>query len=302
MSPDGTVIVDHVWKRFRSDRARALLKDHVSRSRAWLKGDQDSLWRYALRDVTFEVEPGESIALVGTNGSGKSTLLKVLSKVMYPYAGQVAATGRVAAMIEVAAGIHPDLTGRENIQLYGTILGLSRQRVAEQFDAIVSFAGLEAALDRQVKFYSSGMKARLGFGVNAFLEPDVLIVDEVLAVGDGAFQRRCLERMSAVVAQGTTLIYVSHDLQTVEAMCNRTIWLSEGVVRADGPTRDVLPSYRMALAAGAGDDDIRRWIVDVGTGGGVRTRFQSGGCRLECDFESQARQRPRRNGRASRSA
>jgi hypothetical protein len=155
--------------------------------------------------------------------------------------------GRVGALIEVRAGIHPELSGRENIHLYGTLLGLPRRQVAQRFDQIVEFAQIETAVDRQVKFYSSGMQMRLGFAVAAFLEPDVLLVDEVLAVGDATFQQRCIDRMRDVLHQGTTLVFVSHDLATVEGICERAAWLHNGVLREDGPVRQVLTSYRQAL-------------------------------------------------------
>ena len=248
MSPRGTVAAHHLWKRFRPDRGRSLLRDEIERLRT--HGPRKS-WTWALRDVDFEIAPGGSFAFVGSNGSGKSTLLKILTQVMYPYAGSIEAVGRVGALIEVASGIHPDLTGRENCYLYGSLLGLHRGRVAAQFDEIVAFAELEDAIDRQVKYYSSGMKMRLGFGVAAFLEPDVPLVDEVLAVGDATFQQRCLDRMRQVVAQGTTLVYVSHDLATVEAMCSNALWLKKGVVQEMGSSADVLTGYRRWIEEGA---------------------------------------------------
>jgi ABC-type polysaccharide/polyol phosphate transport system ATPase subunit len=182
-----------------------------------------------------------------------------MSRVMYPYAGRLGVAGRVGALIEVRAGIHPDLTGGENIYLYGSLLGLPRREVAKRFDSIVSFAEIENAVDRQVKFYSSGMQMRLGFAVAAFLEPDVLLVDEVLAVGDASFQQKCLQRMSEVIAQGTTLVFVSHDLSAVEAACERGFWLHEGVAVADGPVREVLASYR-----GAVEERAERGTAPVG--------------------------------------
>lgn len=247
MSPDGSLRVDRVWKRFREDRHRALLRDELERLRARFRNDPTVGWRWALRDISFTVDPGESLALVGTNGSGKSTLLKVLVGVMFPYAGTVDTAGRVGALIEVRAGIHPELTARENIFMYGSLLGLKRPAIARRFDDIVTFAGIEEAVDRQVKFYSSGMAMRLGFAVAAFLEPDLLIVDEVLAVGDAEFQKRCLDRMRDVLAAGTTLVYVSHDLPTVEAMCQRAIWIDKGVQRQEGATADVLAGYRRSI-------------------------------------------------------
>jgi ABC-2 type transport system ATP-binding protein len=245
--PEGTIAATDIWKRFRADPTRQLLRDRVTHLGKQLKGEVKRDWRWALRDVNFEVSPGESVGLIGINGSGKSTLLKILTRVMYPYAGHLAVSGRVGALIEVRAGIHPELSGRENIHLYGTLLGLQRRQVAERFDEIVEFAQLEEAIDRQVKFYSSGMQMRLGFGVAAFLEPEVLLVDEVLAVGDATFQQRCIDRMRAVLHQGTTLVFVSHDLATVEGVCDRAVWLRNGAVSEDGPVRDVLNSYRQAL-------------------------------------------------------
>jgi len=227
--------------------------------------------------VDFRLEPGAAVGLVGGNGSGKSTLLKILTRVMYPHAGSVAVRGRIGALIEIRAGIHPELTGRENAFLYGSLLGLSRRDVAARFDAIVEFAGLNDAMDRQVKFYSSGMHMRLGFSVAAFLQPDVLLVDEVLAVGDATFQQRCLERMREVLAEGTTLVFVSHDLASVEAMCRRGLWLADGVLRADGPVRQVLAAYRRSLESVAeeGWHDVGplrvRHVEATGTDGQVPT-------------------------------
>jgi ABC-type polysaccharide/polyol phosphate transport system ATPase subunit len=251
MSPRGSITARHLWKRFRADYRRRLLRDQVHALPARLVGRDRRGWRWALRDVGLVVEPGQSVGLVGSNGSGKSTLLKILAGVMYPHSGQVEAVGRIGALIEVRAGIHPDLTGRENVQLYGALLGLGRRQIRERFDDIVSFAQLEGAVERQVKHYSMGMQMRLGFAVAAFLEPDVLLVDEVLAVGDASFQQRCLDRMRAVLAQGTTLVFVSHDLAAVEATCARGVWLDQGVVRADGTVREVLSGYRQSVEADA---------------------------------------------------
>jgi len=251
MLPSGSIAATHVWKRFHADRRRKLLRDQVHHLSARLRGGGGRGWRWALRDVDLVAAPGESVGLIGSNGSGKSTLLKILTRVMYPHTGSVQVVGRVGALIEVRAGIHPDLTGRENIQLYGTLLGLGRRQIRERFDEIVAFAELDDAIDRQLKFYSSGMQMRLGFAVAAFLEPDILLVDEVLAVGDASFQQRCLERMRAVLNQGTTLVFVSHDLAAVEATCNRGVWLRQGVMQSDGPVREVVNSYRQSIEAAA---------------------------------------------------
>jgi len=244
---EGTIRADEIWKRFRNDDRPSYLQDRIASAGDRLRGRSNPSWRWALRDITLHAEPGESIALVGANGAGKSTLLKILTRVMYPTAGKVSVAGRVGALIEVRAGISPTLTGRENIFLTGSLMGLKRRDVARRFDEIVHFAELEQAVDRQVKFYSSGMQMRLGFGVAAHLEPDVLLVDEVLAVGDATFQQRCLERIRLVMSQGTTLLFVSHDLAAVEATCTDGVWLHNGEVRTRGPIREVLTAYRAAV-------------------------------------------------------
>ena len=229
-----------------------LLRYEMRRLAARLRGSEGARhWRWALRDVDFKIQPGESVGIVGQNGSGKTTLLKVLSRVMHPYAGRLDVRGRVGALIEIRAGIHPELTGAENVYLFGALLGLKRREVVKRFDDIIAFAELEDAVDRQAKFYSSGMQMRLGFSVAAFLEPDILLVDEILAVGDASFQQRCLERMREVLSEGTTVVYVSHDLASVEATCTRGLWLSHGVVQADGPVRNVLDQYRHSVEAAA---------------------------------------------------
>ncbi len=240
----GALNIDRVWKRFRADLRNPFLIDRIEFLRDRLRGDTSNNYRWALRDVDFKIEPGESVGLIGSNGAGKSTMLKMIAGVMYPSAGNVHVGGRIGALIEVRAGLHSDLTGRENIFLYGTLLGLKRKRVAQVFDQIVEFAQIESAIDRQVKFYSTGMQLRLGFAVAAFLEPAVLLVDEVLAVGDSTFQQRCLERMRQVQADGTTLLFVSHDLATMEATCTRGLWLRDGMLVEDSPIREVLGSYR----------------------------------------------------------
>ncbi|HEX9123122.1 MAG TPA: polysaccharide ABC transporter ATP-binding protein [Actinomycetota bacterium] len=247
MLPEGTIDVQQIWKRFRPDRRRRLFRDELQRLRRRMTGDIVGGYRWALRDVNLHVAPGESVGLVGSNGAGKSTLLKILSRVMYPYAGILQVSGRVGALIEVRAGIHPDLTGRENVYLYGSLLGLPRRDVTKRFDEIVAFAELDDAIDRQVKFFSSGMQMRLGFAVAAFLEPDILLVDEVLAVGDASFQQKCLDRMRTVLSQGTSLIFVSHDLASVEATCSRGIWMRDGMVAAEGEVREVLGAYRTSI-------------------------------------------------------
>lgn len=277
MLPKGSIAAEHIWKRFRADKRRRVLRDHVGGMKKWAGGERRG-WRWALQDVDLVIEPGEAIGLIGPNGSGKSTLLKILTRVMYPYAGRLAVSGRVGALIEVRAGIHPELTGRENAYLYGTLLGLDRRQVARRFDEIVQFAQLEDAIDRQTKFYSSGMQMRLGFSVAAFLEPDVLLVDEILAVGDASFQQRCLERMSAALAEGTTLVFVSHDLASIEAVTTRGVLLDHGRVVADGAIRDILTEYRRLVEEsaelGSISSDVRLLKVEVAGDEGKVPRSQ----------------------------
>jgi ABC-type polysaccharide/polyol phosphate transport system ATPase subunit len=270
MLPEGTLAATEIWKRFRPDKRPLHLRRMLETKRDTGGPRRRKEWHWALRDVTLRLEPGESLGLIGVNGSGKSTLLKILCRVMYPHSGRVDVEGRVGALIEVAAGIHPQLTGRENIFIYGALLGLSRRDTAKRFDEIVEFAEVGHAIDRLIKFYSSGMKMRLGFAVAAFLEPDILLVDEVLSVGDAQFQRRCLTRMREVLEGGTTLVYVSHDLRTVEATCKRAIWLDRGLLREDGPVRDVLTNYNAAIEKQAaldlqGDGDVRVCELGVST-------------------------------------
>ncbi len=244
--PRGTVLSEHVWKRFRVDRPLPLFQEQIKLLGRWLQGQRRD-FRWVLRDVNLHVEPGKTYGLIGVNGSGKSTLLKMICQTTFPSAGTVTSVGRIGALLEVRSGIHPDLSGKQNVYLYGNILGLTRAEIAAKFDDIVDFAEIGDAIDRQVKFYSTGMAIRLGFAIAAFLEPDILLVDEVLAVGDARFQQKCLERITQVVANGTTLFYVSHDLPTVEAVCERAMWLADSYVRADGPARDVVNLYRASV-------------------------------------------------------
>jgi ABC-type polysaccharide/polyol phosphate transport system ATPase subunit len=208
----------------------------------------------ALDDVSLKVEEGEVLGIIGTNGAGKSTMLKLLARISTPTSGRVRVRGKIAPLIEVGAGLISDLTGRENVYLNGIILGMSYRQIKSKFDEIVAFAELETAIDRQAKYYSAGMMTRLGFGVAAFMEPDVLLVDEVLAVGDAAFQQRCLDRMRYILNQGATLVFVSHDLAAVEAACTRGIWLHNGEVVNNGPIRSVLADYRRAVERDASAD------------------------------------------------
>ncbi|HEY9282202.1 MAG TPA: ABC transporter ATP-binding protein, partial [Pyrinomonadaceae bacterium] len=205
------------------------------------RGEAETLW--ALRDVSFEVRPGEVIGIIGRNGAGKSTLLKVLSRITEPTAGRVELYGRVGSLLEVGTGFHQELTGRENIYMNGAILGMKRAEIERQFDQIVAFSEVERFIDTPVKHYSSGMFMRLAFAVAAHLEPEILIVDEVLAVGDANFQKKCLGKMGTVAREGRTVLFVSHNLTAMQGLCSRVVWLHEGRVAADGPTGEVISEY-----------------------------------------------------------
>ena len=198
---------------------------------------------WALQDVSFELARGGSLGIVGANGAGKTTILKLLSRVTWPTEGRVLVAGRVISLIELGAGFHAELTGRENIFLHGAILGVSRAQIARRLDEIVAFAGIEKFVDTPVKWYSSGMYARLGFSVAAFSDPDVLLVDEVLAVGDTAFQRRAIDKMRDFVRAGKTVVQVSHDLGNVRGLCRQVLWLEQGKIIALGPTEEVVAAY-----------------------------------------------------------
>jgi lipopolysaccharide transport system ATP-binding protein len=202
---------------------------------------EGTMW--ALKDVNIDISHGEVVGIVGRNGAGKSTLLKVFSRITEPTTGYVDIHGRVSALLEVGTGFHPELTGRENIFLNGAVLGMKKAEITRKFDEIVAFAEIEQFLDTPVKRYSSGMYVRLAFGVAAHLEPDILVVDEVLAVGDAEFQRKCLGKMENIAGQGRTVLFVSHNMGAVESLCHRAIWLDKGQVAADGPAREVVQEY-----------------------------------------------------------
>lgn len=281
--PEGSIKVEHVWKKFRSDKTIPLFYEQMTRLTKRVTEHNKPGFRWVLRDVNFEVSPGESMALIGVNGSGKTTLLKILSQVTYQSAGKCTVAGRIGALLSVTSGLHPDLNGRENIFLYGAVLGMGREDIRRKFDTIVEFAELTDAIDRQVKFYSMGMQMRLGFSIAGFLEPDVLLVDEVLAVGDANFQRKCLGRIGEIVRSGTTLLYVSHDLASVEASCQRAVWLSDAVVRASGPTKEVVTMYRTAVEQSSTLLTTKEGVVTVLK---AELRASDGGqLRSECEVE-----------------
>lgn len=258
------VVFDGVSKKFRRgerldsfrDLVPAMVRGVFSRRRP---EDLDEREFWALRDLSFEVKPGEALGIIGPNGAGKSTALKLLTRILKPTVGFAVCRGRVGALIEIAAGFHPDLTGRENIYLQGAIMGMRRQEVGKRFDEIVDFAGISPFVDTPVKRFSSGMHARLGFAIAAHLDPDVLIIDEVLSVGDMAFQQRCVERMVDFRSQGAAIVFVSHNLTAMTTLCSQALVLSEGLLvfagspgaavehyvqqQASGPTRDAVVTF-----------------------------------------------------------
>ena len=251
-----TVIrAEGLGKRFRvGERERYLaLRDLVARMfvapfRRDRKRQTDFLW--ALRDVTFDVKQGEVVGLIGRNGAGKSTLLKVLSRITRPTAGYAEIQGRVGSLLEVGTGFHPELTGRENVYLSGAILGMRKSEIVRKFDEIVSFAGVERFIDTPLKYFSTGMQMRLAFAVAAHLEPEILLVDEVLAVGDIEFQKKCLGKMSEVSKGGRTIVFVSHQMNQIRRLCERVLWIDAGAIRMDGAAQEVLAGYELAMFAG----------------------------------------------------
>jgi lipopolysaccharide transport system ATP-binding protein len=236
---------ENVHKAYRLGSGRGSVRDAIPEMFGRLvgsRGQNDAQLLWALKGVTFQVEKGEALGLVGHNGAGKTTILKLLSRVSKPTRGRMSVNGRLSALIELGAGFHPDLTGRENVYLNGSILGLNRREINRKFDSIVEFSGLHRFIDTPVKRYSSGMYVRLGFAVAIHVDPEVLLLDEVLSVGDRLFQRKCQEKMRQILGE-TTVIFVSHNLAAVNAVCHRAIWLDEGSIRCEGPVSDVTKSY-----------------------------------------------------------
>jgi lipopolysaccharide transport system ATP-binding protein len=249
-------------KRYRIGQLQSsygTLRDSLSRvakkvARGPHRPHHEEIW--ALRDVSFEVPEGQVLGVIGRNGAGKSTLLKILTRITTPTNGRAEIRGRVGSLLEVGTGFHPELTGRENVFLNGSVLGMKRKEITGKLDEIVEFAGIERFIDTPVKRYSSGMYVRLAFAVAAHLEPEILLVDEVLAVGDAEFQRRCLGRMQDFGQSGRTVLFVSHNMPAIARLCERTILLSDGQVERDGPSPDVVGHY---LQSGQGSGSFREW-------------------------------------------
>src|SRR5690348_9035197 len=245
---DVALRMEHVYKKFRKGEVYNSLRDLLPALTGKMfklgelrESDKREFW--ALQDLTFEVKRGEAFGLIGHNGAGKSTALKILSRIMYPTKGRMVVNGRLSALIEVTAGFHQDLTGRENIFLHGTILGMTKREIASKLDQIIAFSGIEEFIDTPVKRYSSGMYARLGFSVAAHVDPEVLIVDEVLSVGDWAFQKKCVERLKEIIRGGATVLFVSHNLKTVAEFCQRCLLLEKGRTVAIGSAADIISLY-----------------------------------------------------------
>ncbi len=277
----GEISVEGVSRRFRirAREARTLKDLFVQR------GQTEATDVWALRDVSLDVARGEAVGLIGRNGSGKTTLLRIVAGIIKPTAGHVRAEGRIGSLLELGAGFHPDFTGRENVFLNGAIYGLRRADIRQRFDEIVAFSELEHAIDRPVRTYSSGMTVRLGFAIAAFLDADVLLLDEVFAVGDESFQRKCFGRIARFKQEGGTIVFVSHDASAVERLCERAVLLDSGSVAFDGLTREAIAQYRRALA-----DDIdpaerraglREWGSGEATIASARLVGQEGADRLQ---------------------
>lgn len=251
--------VDGISKRYRLGGVKELGYRTARDAFAalWRKREQQEQSEFwALRDVSFAVADGEAFGIVGKNGAGKSTLLKILSRITEPTCGRARLRGRVASLLEVGTGFHPELTGRENVFLNGSILGMSRAEIRRSFDAIVSFAEVERFLDTPVKRYSSGMYVRLAFAVAAHLDPEILVVDEVLAVGDVTFQRKCLARMGEQSREGRTVVFVSHNMPAIRGLCTRAVWLGEGRVQGIGEADSVVEQYLRGVSTGTGATEV----------------------------------------------
>ncbi len=239
MTETGCIISERVSKFFYRHSGRELLRRHIAH---WLTGQPRERF-YALKDVSFRIGPGEGVAMVGTNGAGKSTLLSLVAGLAEPDEGQLGVSGRVGALLQLGAGFHPDLSGTENVRLNAALLGLSRRRTAELYESIVEFAGIGDFIDEPLRTYSSGMTMRLAFAVAVQMDPDIFIIDEVLAVGDHAFQVKCREKVLELKAAGKTLLAVSHGASGILDICERGIWLDHGQVVMDGPLAEVVAAY-----------------------------------------------------------
>ena len=291
--------LDHVSKRYRVGRSRTVV-DLVASTIDSLRGQSADVYSatrgtldstiHALRDVSFEVAQGAGLGIIGRNGAGKTTLLKLISRVTWPSQGRVRVAGRPVSLIELGAGFHPELTGRENVYLGAGLFGLTRREIEKQFDAIVDFAGVARLIDTPMKRYSSGLYARLGFSVAIHSRPDIVLVDEVLSVGDAAFRRRAMDALRQLIAQGRTVLFISHDMWNVRRLCSQILWMEEGRVRASGPAAEIAERYMSEVNAEAlsnqptalqshrgGTGEIRYASIDLcAANGSAATVFHAG--------------------------
>lgn len=290
--------MDQVYKKFRKGELHDCLRDLLPSlvKRSFGRKEQEALRAkefWALRDISLEIRRGESFGIIGNNGAGKSTILKLLCGIMKPTRGRLEVNGKLSALIEIGAGFHPDLTGRENIFLNGVILGMTKVELRRKFDEIVDFSGLEEFIDTPVKRYSSGMYARLGFAVAAHLEPDILVIDEVLSVGDYLFQKKCLEKMDSILNTGVTIIFVSHNLQSVAELCKTTLLLHHGEVVENGPSKEVIKTYMTygsTKQRHTADKEVLISKVTMRGLNGQDVQFESGQ-KVYCEIEISARTR-----------
>lgn len=265
-SPDS--LLHSIWYSLRSPFRNYTALKKLTR---FDRDDETTFW--ALKDINFEVKQGEVLGIIGHNGAGKSTLLKILSRITEPTSGEVQLTGRVSSLLEVGTGFHPDLTGRENVFMNGTILGMTKKEIDRKFDEIVDFSGVAQYIDTPVKFYSSGMKVRLGFAVAAHLEPEILIVDEVLSVGDIGFQRKCMGKMNEVADSGRTVLFVSHNMAAVENLCTTGLLLDHGKTFFTGPVRDAVRQYISLFRPQTADGFLNGQVRRSGNGIAQLTSF-----------------------------
>ncbi len=259
MTTKPSLVFDGVWKRFRRGQLHDSLRDLVPATFRRLTGREpkptDDRYFWAVRDLSFEVQPGEVLGIIGGNGAGKSTTLKILNRIMQPTAGQVKVNGTIGALIEVSAGFHPDLTGRQNVFLQGAIMGMRKAEVLRKFDEIVDFSGIPEFIDTPVKRYSSGMNARLGFSIAAHLQPDILIIDEVLSVGDARFQQKAFGRIKEMAGAGAPVVLVSHQLDRISELCTKAILLERGAVRTTGSALHCINAYLHGMSGRGGGKD-----------------------------------------------
>jgi lipopolysaccharide transport system ATP-binding protein len=285
MMSDIALRMEHIYKKFRKGETFNSLRDLIPaltgkmfREPELSPHDKREFW--ALQDISFEVKRGEAVGIIGPNGAGKSTILKILSRIMKPTKGRMIVNGRLSALIEVAAGFHQDLTGRENIYLNGTILGMTKREITSKLDQVVAFSGLEEFIDTPVKRYSSGMYARLGFSIAAHVDPEVLIVDEVLSVGDYVFQQKCVDRMKEVIRSGAVVLFVSHNLKSVAEFCDRCLLLERGRLAMEGSPTDVIQRYMDGTRVIHHEDEDSKTVfvsnVRIRNQDGESVRFDSG--------------------------